>query len=80
MRRVTDTDQALASIERQLADLRARLTAYETQYGMPSSVYHAQFKAGKLGDDMDYFEWAVYCDMRDSAQRHLALLSSAPAQ
>lgn len=68
------------AIERQLSDLRARISAYESQYGMSSSDFYAQFKSGKLGDDMDYFEWAVYCDMRDNALHHLVLLGEAPAQ
>jgi hypothetical protein len=68
------------AIERQLAELQTRLSAYESQYGMPSSDFYARFKAGTLGDAMDYFEWAAFCELRDSALRQLALLANVPAQ
>ena len=68
------------AIERQLADLQSHLTAYETQFGMLSADFYSQFKSGKLGDDVDYFEWAVYYEMCNSALSHLALLDQTLTQ
>ena len=68
------------AIERQLAEFQTRLSAYESPYGMLSADFYARFRSGQLGDDADYFEWAVYCDLRDSALRYLTLIGKTPAQ
>ncbi len=68
------------AIERQLVDLQSHLSTYESQYGMSSSDFYAEFKSGRLGDDMDYFEWAVYYEMCNSALSHLALLDQTLTQ
>lgn len=60
-----------SAIVHQLDDMQAHLCAYESQYGMSSADFYTQFKSGKLGDDMDYFEWAVFYEMRNSALSHL---------
>ncbi|MCL4505652.1 MAG: hypothetical protein M1434_01160 [Chloroflexi bacterium] len=54
------------------------LLAYKSQYGMPSSDYYTQFIMVKLGDDMDFFEWVVNCDLRASASYFLAVIEINP--
>lgn len=47
----------------QIQSLRQRLDAYERQYEMSSAEFYRQFSAGDLGDDIDFFEWGVFCEM-----------------
>ncbi|MEH1962528.1 MAG: hypothetical protein V7L05_22300 [Nostoc sp.] len=44
------------SIHKNISDLENRLKTFEAQYNMSSSSFYQQFKAGKLGDTMDFFE------------------------
>ena len=37
---------------------QADLKNFETHYGMPSVEFYQKFEQGKLGDAMDFFEWA----------------------
>jgi len=55
----------------ELTQLRERLEAYESQYGMTSDNFYRRFRSGELGDAMDYVEWSVFWDMYQSAQRRL---------
>ncbi len=34
------------------------LKIFEARYGMPSVEFYDEFEQGKLGDGMDFFEWA----------------------
>ncbi len=58
------------SIEQDLLDLENRLKKFEAQYNMSSSSFYQQFKAGKLGDAMDFFEWSVFYEMWDNTQKN----------
>lgn len=44
-------------------DLEKRLAAYEAQYGMCSAEFYRRFRAGELGDAMDFVEWSVFYEM-----------------
>ena len=55
-----------AEAERALAerrDLEARLSAYEKQFNMSSQEFYRRFRAGELGDGMDFVEWSVFYEM-----------------
>jgi hypothetical protein len=41
---------------------------------MPSNTFYQQFKAGELGDSMDFFEWSAFYDMWQSVQTRLGVL------
>jgi hypothetical protein len=56
------------------AEIDARLHAYEQQYQMNSEDFYRRFHAGELGDDMDWVEWGVFCEMRANVQQRLTLL------
>ncbi|MCZ8201508.1 MULTISPECIES: hypothetical protein [unclassified Microcystis] len=40
---------------------------------MSSKEFYPRFRSGKLGDDMDYFEWNVYYEMLLAARKELSL-------
>jgi hypothetical protein len=64
------------SIQKDILDLENRLKIFEAQYDMSSSSFYQQFKAGKLGDAMDFFEWSVFYEMWDNTQKQLASTQS----
>ena len=59
-------DRVLAKLlEAVLSDYQLRLHRYElalrefeSRYEMDSKKFYTRFEAGKLGDAMDFFEWA----------------------
>jgi hypothetical protein len=63
----------------ELQHLAARLTAYEQQYGMTSKEFYRRFRAGELGDEMDFVEWSVFWDMHQATQERLdSLVKQSP--
>jgi midasin (ATPase involved in ribosome maturation) len=59
------------SNQQNILDLENRLKQFEKQYQMSSNSFYLQFKAGKLGDTMDFFEWSVFYEMWNNAQQQL---------
>ena len=51
--------------------LQTRLTAWEQRHGLSSEEFYRQFRAGMLGDAVDYVEWSSFWDMYQAAQRRL---------
>ena len=49
-----------ASTSQQVAGLEEYLKRYEEHYQMSSQDFCQQFRAGKLGDSADFFEWNIY--------------------
>ena len=49
--------------ERDMAELNQDLADFEKKYGMDSEYFYNEFESGKLGDAMDFFEWASLYDM-----------------
>lgn len=68
-----------ASAQHELEDLRGRLQRFETQYQMPSENFYQRFRAGELGDAMDFVEWGVFYEMWASVRERLQLLEAEPA-
>ena len=62
---------------KELRDLGARLSRYEQQYNMTSSEFYRRFRAGELGDEMDFVEWSVFYDMHQATLRRLKLLGAS---
>lgn len=48
----------LAEYQRRRRQYEQALKVFEDRYEMPSAVFYERFEAGKLGDAMDFFEWA----------------------
>lgn len=68
----------IAQTKAELQRLHDRLQTYEARYDMPSDVFYRRFRAGELGDDMDFVEWSVFWDMHQAAARRLdALMKQA---
>jgi len=59
-----------------LAELEARLRAFEERYQMESEEFYERFRAGELGDNMEVVEWSVFYEMWKATQERLNLLTS----
>ncbi len=49
--------------DRDMAELSQDLADFEKKYGMDSEYFYNEFESVKLGDAMDFFEWASLYDM-----------------
>ena len=52
------------------------LAEFEAKYEMNSATFYARFRAGEMGDAMDFMEWASLYDMHEGAVQRLSLLKS----
>jgi len=68
-----------ASAQHSLADLEERLRAYEGQYYMSSPDFYQRFRAGQLGDDIEFVEWSVFYEMHRGVQERLSILMAETA-
>ena len=59
-----------------IKQLRAVMDEFELKYEMDSDSFYTRFRAGELGDAMDFMEWASLYDMHEGAARRLAVLKS----
>lgn len=66
-------DQQRHRLKRYEADLHE----FETRYGMDSATFYGQFEAGKLGDAMDFCEWAGLFELRRDLLEKIRRLESA---
>lgn len=64
------------SSQHKLNQLSERMQKFENQYDMDSDEFYRRFRLGELGDDVDYVEWSVFYEMRQSVQENLDLLDS----
>lgn len=65
-----------AAEEKALIDqLRMDLDEFEARYTMDSKVFYKRFRAGEMGDAMDFMEWASLYDMYTGAISRLSLLT-----
>lgn len=60
----------------ELLDLEKRLKTFEAQYQMSSENFYQRFRAGELGDTIDFFEWSVFYEMWSAAQNQLETLET----
>lgn len=67
--------QEAAEEEELISQLRSDLNEFETRYGMDSSTFYKRFRAGEMGDAMDFMEWASLYDMHQNAIARLELLT-----
>lgn len=77
MDRVVDKVLAQEEAETRVAIQRLDddIENYAGQYGMPSDNFYEQFRAGKLGDTMDFVEWSSLIQMREDLRQRLAVLA-----
>jgi hypothetical protein len=63
-----------------MIELKTRLTnelsRFENQYNLQSDDFYQRYEAGKLGDDVDFIEWAATIEMLSNIQRRLEPLEA----
>jgi len=64
----------LGHVRRELAELNARLKAFEADYQMTSDTFYQRYEQGELGDSADFMEWSSFYDMRQSVRQRLEQL------
>ena len=52
--------------------IRERLNAFEEAYRLKTEEFAQQFRAGTMGDAMDFFEWNALADMYHEISQRLA--------
>jgi len=57
--------------------LRGKLEAFEQQYGLSTTEFCRDFRAGHLGDAMDFFEWSALADIYQDVSKALADVDNA---
>ena len=45
-------------LEQQATEIETDLQQFETQYEISSAEFYQRFRAGELGDDIDFVEWS----------------------
>ena len=68
--------QEINVIHLQIKELETDIKAFEQQYQLSSEPFYQQFKAGQLGDAVDFVEWSAFYQMWSSLQGRLILLQS----
>lgn len=49
-------------------EIEIDLQTFEQKYQLSSEQFYQQFKAGELGDGIDFFEWSAFYQMWCSLQ------------
>ena len=52
--------------------LQGKLEAFEEQYGLRTAEFCHDFRAGRLGDAVDFFEWLALADIYQDVSKALA--------
>jgi hypothetical protein len=63
-------------LEKDLAATEKDLGEFERQYNMTTADFFRQWQAGKIGDHMDFVEWASLTQMADNLRKRLDFLTS----
>jgi hypothetical protein len=58
----------------QLRQLQADLAELEQRYHLSSAEFYQRYRAGQMGDEMDYIEWASLVQMAHNLEKRLELL------
>jgi len=70
-------DVTLSQHRRRLKQYEQDLKEFENNYDMESNTFYERFQAGKLGDAMDFFEWAGLYELRQDIVEKIHRLESA---
>jgi hypothetical protein len=57
--------------------LQGKLAAFEQQYGLRTAEFCRDFRAGRLGDTMDFFEWSALAEIYQDVSKALAAVDKA---
>ncbi|MCD6335164.1 MAG: hypothetical protein J7M27_07525 [Candidatus Latescibacteria bacterium] len=55
-------------VERELNEIEGELWRFEQQYDLSTAAFLKEFEAGRMGDDMDFLEWASLHRVKDRIQ------------
>ncbi|MFM9268604.1 hypothetical protein [Tychonema sp. BBK16] len=66
----------IAIAKQQATELETDLQQFETHYAMSSPEFYQKFRAGELGDDIDFVEWSSFYQMSCSVRERLQILLS----
>ena len=50
---------------------------FEKKYGMKTEEFYKKFTSGKLGDDMDFFEWKASAELYNELKEEKKVLIEA---
>ena len=64
--------ERLMETERRLCN---QLQEFERTYSLDSDTFYERFERGRLGDEMDYFDWAATVEMVRNLRNRLSLLN-----
>ncbi|MBU3967698.1 MAG: hypothetical protein KKG76_10045 [Euryarchaeota archaeon] len=67
----------IEEINQKLSDIRASMKYFEIKYGMKTEEFYKKFTGGKLGDDMDYFEWKASAELYNELKEEKKVLIEA---
>jgi len=54
--------------------LQRELKQFEQTYHLLSQEFYTRYNQGKMGDEMDFIEWAATLEMLTNAEKRMALL------
>jgi len=59
----------IEEINQKSNDIYETMKYFERKYGMKTEEFYSKFVSGKLGDDMDFFEWKasseIFTELRE---------------
>ena len=53
------------------SQIREKLTAFEERYSLRTDEFCQRFREGKMGDEMDFFEWSALADIHQEISQRL---------
>jgi hypothetical protein len=68
-------EHEIAEARSKLEGFEVELAEFEAQYEMSSDDFFQQFEEGKLGDDMDFFDWSALVQIARNLRARLELLT-----
>ena len=65
------------NLEKEIDELQVELKKFEEKYGQSSDDAYTKFNNGKLGDDLDFFEWHALYEIYLKDKRKLDIITGA---
>jgi len=66
---LTPPEREMGQSDCKLGRLAARLSAYEQGYGLTSDEFYRRFRAGTLGDSMEFVEWSIFWELYQATEK-----------
>ena len=62
----------LEKLKGRQSQIREKLATFEERYHLKTDEFSQKFREGKLGDEMDFFEWSALAEMHQELSQQLA--------